>query len=110
MTAPQPTGTTMVPLARIAIGYNPRRYFDSKKHDELVASLRLRGMLQPILVRPADDGKDRYIIVAGGRRYRAALEAFGADGEPAVLSLLHFRLAAGPRGVGSGAVECRGLS
>ena len=53
MTAPQPTGTTMVPLARIAIGYNPRRYFDSKKHDELVASLRLRGMLQPILVRPA---------------------------------------------------------
>ncbi|KAK0358334.1 hypothetical protein LTR94_035830, partial [Friedmanniomyces endolithicus] len=71
----------MVPLARIAIGYNPRRYFDSKKHDELVASLRLRGMLQPILVRPADDGKDRYIIVAGGRRYRAALEAFGADGE-----------------------------
>jgi len=75
----------MVPLARIAIGYNPRRYFDSKKHDELVASLRLRGMLQPILVRPADDGKDRYIIVAGGRRYRAALEAFGADGEAPVI-------------------------
>ncbi|MBN2974320.1 PRTRC system ParB family protein [Roseomonas aeriglobus] len=85
VTAPQPTGTTMVPLARIAIGYNPRRYFDSKKHDELVASLRLRGMLQPILVRPADDGKDRYIIVAGGRRYRAALEAFGADGEAPVI-------------------------
>ena len=85
MTAPQPTGTTMVPLARIAIGYNPRRYFDSKKHDELVASLRLRGMLQPILVRPADDGEDRYIIVAGGRRYRAALEAFGADGEAPVI-------------------------
>ena len=32
-------------------------------------------------MRPADDGEDRYIIVAGGRRYRAALEAFGADGK-----------------------------
>ncbi|WP_010339707.1 PRTRC system ParB family protein [Sphingobium yanoikuyae] len=85
MTAPQPTGTTMVPLARIAIGYNPRRYFDSKKHDELVASLRLRGMLQPILVRPAADAEDLYTVVAGGRRYRAAVEAFGADGEAPVI-------------------------
>lgn len=75
----------MVPLARIAIGYNPRRYFDRQKHDELVASLRLRGMLQPILVRPAADGDDRYTIVAGGRRYRAAVEAFGADGEVPVV-------------------------
>ena len=75
----------MVPLARIAIGYNPRRYFDRQKHEELVASLRLRGMLQPILVRPAADGDDHYTIVAGGRRYRAAVEAFGADGEVPVI-------------------------
>ncbi|WP_210358992.1 PRTRC system ParB family protein [Sphingomonas beigongshangi] len=85
MTAPQPTGTTIVPLTRIAIGYNPRRYFDSKKHDELVASLRLRGMLQPILVRPSRVDGERYTIVAGGRRYRAALEAFGADGQAPVI-------------------------
>lgn len=35
----------MLPLSRIIPGYNPRRYFDRRKHDELVASLRLRGML-----------------------------------------------------------------
>ncbi|HEX7782626.1 MAG TPA: PRTRC system ParB family protein [Sphingobium sp.] len=75
----------MVPLARIAVGYNPRRYFDRKKHDELVASLRLRGMLQPMLVRPAADLPEHFTIVAGGRRYRAAVEAFGDDGEVPVL-------------------------
>lgn len=75
----------MVPLARIAVGYNPRRYFDRKKHDELVASLRLRGMLQPMLVRPAADLPEHFTIVAGGRRYRAAVEAFGEDGEVPVI-------------------------
>ncbi|HEX7782597.1 MAG TPA: PRTRC system ParB family protein [Sphingobium sp.] len=75
----------MVPLARIAVGYNPRRYFDRKKHDELVASLRLRGMLQPMLVRPAADLPEHFTIVAGGRRYRAAVEAFGDDGEVPVI-------------------------
>ena len=81
MTTFQSTGTAMVPLTRITIGYNPRRYFDRHKHEELVASLRLRGMLQPILVRPAPEGEGCYTIVAGGRRYRAAIEAFGANGE-----------------------------
>lgn len=86
LTEPQPTGTnSIVPLARIAPGYNPRRYFDRRKHDELVESLRLRGMLQPMLVRPSEHSDDEYTIVAGGRRYRAALEAFGADGEVPVI-------------------------
>ena len=67
-------------LARIKHGDNPRRYFDQTKHDELVASVRLRGILQPLLVRPAKESDD-YEIVAGERRYRAALEAFGTDGE-----------------------------
>ncbi|HEX7854989.1 MAG TPA: PRTRC system ParB family protein [Sphingobium sp.] len=62
-------------------GDNPRRYFDRKKHEELVASLRLRGMLQPILLRPAPNAESIYAIVAGERRYRAALEAFGPDSE-----------------------------
>ena len=74
--AASPPPITTLPLANISVGYNPRRYFDSRKHDELVASLRLRGMLQPILVRPTKDASDSYLIVAGGRRYRAALEAF----------------------------------
>jgi ParB/RepB/Spo0J family partition protein len=71
---------TKLPLSRIKHGDNPRRYFAQAKHDELVASVRLRGILQPLLVRLAKEG-DGYEIVAGERRYRAALEAFGADGE-----------------------------
>jgi ParB family chromosome partitioning protein len=83
--AASPPPATTLPLASISAGYNPRRYFDSRKHDELVASLRLRGMLQPILVRPATETGDGYLIVAGGRRYRAALEAFGPEGEVPVI-------------------------
>lgn len=83
--AASPPPATTLPLASISAGYNPRRYFDSRKHDELVASLRLRGMLQPILVRPARETGDGYLIVAGGRRYRAALEAFGPEGEVPVI-------------------------
>ncbi|RSV44388.1 PRTRC system ParB family protein [Sphingomonas sp. ABOLE] len=77
---------TSVPLANIRAGENPRRYFDRGKHDELVASLRLRGMLQPILLRPAPEPNGGYSVVAGGRRYRAAIEAFGPDGQvPAII-------------------------
>jgi ParB family chromosome partitioning protein len=42
---------------------------------ELVASVKSKGVLQPLLVRPFDG--DLYEIIAGERRYRAALEAFG---------------------------------
>lgn len=75
------TRPVALPLSSIRPGRNPRRYFDQAKHAELVASLRLRGLLQPLLVRPAPAGDDGYILVAGGRRYRAAQEAFGDDGE-----------------------------
>lgn len=50
----------------------PRRYFDERKLQELVASVKERGVLQPLLVRPTDTG---YEIVAGERRWRAAKEA-----------------------------------
>ncbi len=74
-----------VPLSSIKPGANPRRYFSPAKHDELVASLRLRGVLQPILLRPAAE-PDTYLLVAGGRRFRAAVEVFGQDGDiPAVV-------------------------
>src|SRR5690606_28057882 len=61
---------------------NPRRYFDRKKHEEMVASIRLRGILQPILLRPRGDV---FAIVYGERRYRAGLEVYGADGEVPVI-------------------------
>jgi ParB/RepB/Spo0J family partition protein len=75
---------TSLPLSKIRPGANPRRYFDQKKHVELVDSFRLRGVLQPILLRSVID-LDGFAIVAGERRYRAALEVFGAEGEVPVL-------------------------
>jgi ParB/RepB/Spo0J family partition protein len=80
---PIPTGTHL-PLLRIRAGDNPRRYFDRNKHDELVASIKMRGVLQPLLLRANTDG-DTFTIVAGERRYKAALEAFGEAGEVPVL-------------------------
>jgi ParB/RepB/Spo0J family partition protein len=75
-----PTSITMLVLSRINPGANPRRYFDPKKHAEMVDSLKLRGLLQPILVRPDPADSEAYQIVAGGRRHKAAVEAFGPDG------------------------------
>lgn len=75
-----PTSVTMLSLPSIKPGANPRRYFDQKKHVEMVDSLRLRGMLQPILVRPDPTDSESYLIVAGGRRHKAALEVYGPDG------------------------------
>ena len=48
---------------------NPRRTFDETKLYELAASIRQHGLIQPITVRPNEDG---FEIVAGARRYRAA--------------------------------------
>jgi ParB family chromosome partitioning protein len=51
----------------------PRRVFDKDAIEELALSIRARGLLQPILVRPA--GENEYEIVAGERRWRAAQKA-----------------------------------
>ncbi len=51
--------------------YNPRAV--TKPDPALVASVRAHGIIEPLVVRPLGDG--RYEIVAGERRYRAALEA-----------------------------------
>ena len=48
----------------------PRRIFDEASIEELANSIKARGLLQPILVRPLGD--DKYEIVAGERRWRAA--------------------------------------
>ncbi|KPH60376.1 PRTRC system ParB family protein [Novosphingobium sp. ST904] len=74
-----PTAPVALPLSSLRPGLNPRRYFNQRAHDELVTSLRLRGMLQTMLVRPAPESEEGYLIVNGGRRYLAALEAFGKD-------------------------------
>ncbi|MFI4935145.1 MAG: ParB/RepB/Spo0J family partition protein [Caulobacterales bacterium] len=53
----------------------PRRRFNDADIDELAASIRLKGVLQPILVRAAKETHGEYQIVAGERRWRAAQRA-----------------------------------
>ncbi len=50
--------------------YQPRHYFDEVKLQQLAVSISEHGILEPLLVRPLSNNK--YELVAGGRRYRAA--------------------------------------
>jgi ParB family chromosome partitioning protein len=54
---------------------NPRRAFAETELEELAASLRERGIIQPIVVRPGRGAADGYEIIAGERRWRAAQRA-----------------------------------
>lgn len=60
-------------------GLNPRTHFDKNEMTELEDSIRVKGVIQPILVRPTDDGG--YAVVAGNRRWAAARTVFGEDYE-----------------------------
>ena len=53
----------------------PRRHFDEAALDELAASIAARGVIQPVIVRPVPGATDRYQLVAGERRWRAAQRA-----------------------------------
>lgn len=54
---------------------NPQQpRIDMGELDDLIASIKEKGILEPLLVRPADVG-GRYMIISGERRYRAGLEA-----------------------------------
>lgn len=50
--------------------YQPRTHMDQESLNELAASIKAQGVMQPILVRPVDGG--RYEIIAGERRWRAS--------------------------------------
>jgi ParB family chromosome partitioning protein len=63
---------------------NPRRMFGETDLDELAASIRERGIIQPILVRTLRGHADAYEIIAGERRWRAAQRA-GMHEVPVVL-------------------------
>ena len=54
---------------------NPRRSFSDAELDELAASIREHGVIQPIVVRPVKGATDRFEIIAGERRWRAAQRA-----------------------------------
>ncbi len=64
-----------LPVSRLQPGkYQPRTQMDIASLEELAASIRAQGLMQPILVRPlgAGMGDERYEIIAGERRWRAA--------------------------------------
>ena len=63
-----------VPLSRVVPNsFQPRKHFDEEHLAALAASVRELGVLQPVLVRPAQD--DMFELVAGERRWRAAKRA-----------------------------------
>ena len=81
--APPPAaGLEQVPLNLIDPNpFQPRTKLPEDGLDELANSIRLSGILQPILIRPAGE---RYQLVAGERRWRAAAKA-GLEAVPAVV-------------------------
>ncbi len=52
--------------------YQPRKNFDEESIDELASSIKKHGLMQPIIVIEDNEDKDKYILVAGERRVRAA--------------------------------------
>ena len=62
----------------------PRKHFDQNGIEELTASIREVGLLQPIIVRRKPDDEDRCVIIAGERRWRAA-KAAGLKDVPALI-------------------------
>jgi ParB family transcriptional regulator, chromosome partitioning protein len=72
----RPRGQRRLPTAALRPNpRNPRRAFPNAELDELVASLRERGIIQPIIARPVQGAADVYEIIAGERRWRAAQRA-----------------------------------
>lgn len=72
-----------LPVGEIQAGkYQPRRHWNEQALEELAASIRAQGLIQPVVVR--EIGKRRYELIAGERRWRAAQMA-GLDTIPALV-------------------------
>ncbi|MEO0923958.1 MAG: ParB/RepB/Spo0J family partition protein [Pseudomonadota bacterium] len=64
---------TLIDIARISANPDqPRQYFGQKDLDELAESVRQKGIIQPLIVRPDPKSEGSFQIVAGERRWRAA--------------------------------------
>jgi len=73
---PSPTGPRRVAVDLIGPNpNNPRRDFDPGQLEELTASIREKGVMAPLLVRPSPSRRDGYELIAGERRWRAAQRA-----------------------------------
>jgi ParB family transcriptional regulator, chromosome partitioning protein len=81
--APIKNGLLELPVEALQRGeYQPRKHMDDETLLELSASIKAQGVIQPILVRKL--ANDRYEIIAGERRWRAARMA-GLDAIPAII-------------------------
>lgn len=79
------TFVSAIPIDQIdANPFQPRSDFDAGELDNLAESIRVQGVLQPILVRSHPTASERYQIVAGERRFRAATQA-GLTEVPTIL-------------------------
>lgn len=86
--APPAPGVTAIPVEHLEPGpFQPRGDFDPASMAELVDSIRARGILQPLLARPHPEQKERFQIIAGERRWRAAQQA-GLHVVPALVRAL----------------------
>ncbi len=66
----------LVPIDRVRPSpLNPRKNFNEAELEELASSIREKGLVQPLVVRPVDATATTYEIVAGERRWRAAQKA-----------------------------------
>jgi len=71
--SPSASSPKQVAVDRITTSpFQPRRAFDETKIDELASSIRNQGIIQPLIVRPKNDG---FELIAGERRWRAAMRA-----------------------------------
>ena len=62
-----------IPLSKLKpSSIQPRRLFDKNSINELAESIKSKGLVQPILVRPSKSSLDEFEIIAGERRWRAA--------------------------------------
>ena len=71
---------TKIPIANLKPGPSqPRRLFNKNSINELADSIKAKGLVQPLVVRPSPSDANSYEIIAGERRWRAAQ----------ILSLIH---------------------
>ena len=72
-TASTSTSETTISIAKLRPSpLQPRRIFDKNSINELAESIKSKGLVQPILVRPSHANQGDYEIIAGERRWRAA--------------------------------------
>lgn len=75
---------SLIPVANISPNpHQPRKAFDSEQLEDLAASIREHGIIQPLILVPGD-GSNRYFLIAGERRLRAAKLA-GLGEVPAII-------------------------